>query len=546
MLMTRTHFRNGTIWTGTDTGTTDALSVRDGRIETLGADVAAVAEGDEIIDLDGGLLLPAFGDGHCHPDHAGFETLGPQVRGHGSVEEVVEEVRRYAEARPDKEWIIGGGYDSTVVPDGMFDARWLDAVVPDRPVALRAWDYHTLWCNTEAMRRAGLGADTADTARGVFARRPDGELLGTMCEWDAVDAVLNAAPRRTDEEWVTALRRATETYAAAGVTWIQDAWVEHHAVDAYLDAARRGLLAVRVNLALRADPGRWRHQLAEFAVDLKRVRALGHERLTAGTVKFFIDGIVENRTASLLAPYSDDPCSRGMPLWPYEELLAAFTAIDEMGLQAHLHAIGDAGVRTALDAIEHVTRVGGRRDRRPVIAHVQMLDEADLPRFAELGVIASFTPLWAQTDPVMIDLAMPRIGTERSARQYLIGSLLRGGAHVAFGSDWPCADPRPVVELPVAVTRQTPDREPADGWIAEERITIDDALRAYTAGVAYQAFADDERGTLTPGKAADLVWLDRDLRRLDPHEMDQTSVRGTWLAGTRIFTAESPPQGDVR
>jgi predicted amidohydrolase YtcJ len=152
-------------------------------------------------------------------------------------------------------------------------------------------------------------------------------------------------------------------------------------------------------------------------------------------------------------------------------------------------------------------------------------------------VIASFTPIWAQPDPVMVDLTMPRIGTERAGRQYPIGSLLRGGAHVAFGSDWPCADPRPLVELPVAVTRQTPAREPAGGWIAEERITLDDALRAYTSGVAYQAFAEEERGTLAPGKAADLVWLDRDLRRLDPHAMSEASVRGTWLAGTRIFTA---------
>jgi predicted amidohydrolase YtcJ len=540
MLMTRTHFRNGTVWTGTDI--TGALSVRDGRIETLGVDAT---EADEIVDLQGGLLLPAFGDGHCHPDLAGFEALGPQVRGRGSVAEIVEEVRRYAEAHPEADWIIGGGYDSTLAPGGLFDARWLDAAVPGRPVALRAWDYHTLWCNTEAMRRAGLGAATTDTARGVFARRADGELLGTMLEWDAVDAVLDAAPWHTGDERVAALRLATETYAAAGVTWVQDAWVDHHCVDGYLEAARRGLLAVRVNLGLRADPGRWREQLDEFAADRERVRALGHERLTAETVKFFVDGILESRTASLLAPYSDDPCTRGMPIWPYEELLSAFTAIDAMGLQAHLHAIGDAGVRTALDAVEQVTRVNGPRDRRPVIAHVQVLDEADLPRFAELGVIANFQPLWAQTDPAMIELTLPRVGTERARRQYLIGSLLRGGAHVSFGSDWPVSDHRPLAGLPVAVTRQTPRREPEGGWLAEERITIEDALRAYTAGVAYQAFAEDERGTLTPGKAADLVWLDRDLLHLDPHEMSRASVRGTWLAGTRIFTQKNLDEGSA-
>ncbi|MCW2881442.1 MAG: amidohydrolase [Sphaerisporangium sp.] len=532
--MTRTLFHNGIVWTGTGT-TADALSVQDGQIEALGAEALARTP-DEVVDLQGGLLLPAFGDGHCHPDHAGFETMGPQVRGLGSVEEIVEEVRRYAGAHPEAEWIIGAGYDATVTPGGVFDARWLDAAVPDRPVALRAWDYHTLWCNTQAMTRAGLDATTADTARGAYARRADGELLGTMYEWDAVDAVLGAAPARTTADLVRALRLATEAYAAAGVTWIQDAWVEHRSVEGYLEASRRGLLATRVNLGLRADPERWRDQLAEFAADRDRVRALRDDRLSANTVKFFLDGILENRTASLLAPYSDDPCTRGMPIWPYEELLEALTAVDAMGLQAHLHAIGDAGVRTALDAIEHVTRVNGPRDRRPVIAHVQVLDEADLPRFAELGVIANVQPLWARIDPAMTELTIPRIGGERAGRQYLVGSLLRAGAHVAFGSDWPVSDHRPLAGLPVAVTRENAEREPAGGWLPEERLTFDDALSAYTAGVAYQAFAERKRGSLIPGKAADLVWLDGDVRQLDPHDIaGRSAVLGTWMAGTRTF-----------
>jgi predicted amidohydrolase YtcJ len=536
--MVRRLFRNGTVWTGADR--VDALSVRDSRIETVGVNAT---DADEIIDLDGGLLLPAFGDGHCHPDHAGFQRLGPQLNGHASVPELVDAVRRYADDHPEQEWILGGGYDSTLVPDGLFDARWLDAAIPDRPVALRAWDYHTVWCNSEAMRRAGLGPSVADTERGVFVRRADGGLLGTMREWDAVDAVLSAAPGRTDDEWIAALGGATESYAAAGVTWIQDACVEHEAVDRYLEAARRGALAVRVNLALRADPARWRDQLAEFAEDLERVRALEHPLLTVGTVKFFMDGILENRTAALLDPYSDDPCSRGLPIWPYPELLEAFRAIDAMGLQAHLHAIGDAGVRTALDAVEHVTQVNGPRDRRPVIAHVQLPDPADLPRFARLGVIANLTPIWAQRDPVMVEQTLPRIGAERARQQYPLGSLLRSGARVSFGSDWPCGDPRPLVELPVAVTRQTPAREPAGGWLPEERVSLQDALCAYTAGVAYQAFAEHQRGTLTPGTSADLVWLDRDLFDLDPHEISQAAVRGTWLAGSRIFAAEPTAAG---
>ncbi|MFF3666119.1 amidohydrolase [Microtetraspora malaysiensis] len=533
--MSRTLFRNGTIWTGTG-HTVTALTVRDGRIEAVGAEaLAAQPDADQVVDLEGGLLLPAFGDGHCHPDHAGFEAMGPGIRDRASVEEIVEAVREYALAHPEDEWIIGASYDSTLAPDGVFDARWLDAAVPDRPVVLRAWDYHTVWCNTEAMRRSGVDAATPDTERGRFARRADGEPLGTMYEWDAVEAVLRAAPARTTEDLVRALQIATEAYAAAGVTWIQDAWVEHASVDAYVEAARRGVLATRVNLGLRADPERWREQLAEFAADRERVRALGDERLTANTVKFFVDGILENRTASLLAPYSDDPCTRGMPVWPYEELVEAFTAVDALGLQAHLHAIGDAGVRAALDAVEHVTRVNGPRDRRPVIAHVQLLDEVDLPRFARLGVIANLQPLWARTDAAMKELTFPRIGAGRAGRQYLIGSLLRAGVTVAFGSDWPVSDHRPLAGLPVAVTRENAEREPAGGWLPEERVSFDAALSAYTAGVAYQAFAEKERGLLVPGMAADLVWLDADIRLMDPHDIAlRAAVRGTWMSGARI------------
>lgn len=536
--MPLTVFRHATVWTGlptpSDTGRPPAaLAVRDGRVAAVGAAAEALAgAADEVLDLGGGLLMPAFADGHCHPDQAGFEALGPRIRPCTSVDELVAEVARYAAEHPEADWILGGSYDATLAPDGLFDARWLDAAVPDRPVALRAWDYHTLWCNTEAMRRAGLDDSVRDSERGRFPRRPDGSLLGTLVEWDAVDAVLGAAPAWSQDERVRALAIATQTYAAAGVTWIQDAWVEHEAVDAYLAAARQGVLATRVNLALRADPSRWREQLAGFAADRDRIEAAGLDRLTLRTVKFFVDGIIENRTAALLEPYADDPCTRGMPLWTAAELREALLEIDRLGLQPHLHAIGDAGIRTALDALAHLTEVRGPRDRRPVIAHVQMVDPEDLPRFAELGVIANIEPLWLRPDPVMTDLTMPRLGEARSRRQYPLGSLLRSGARVSFGSDWPVTDHRPLAGLPVAVTRQTPQRRPEGGWLPGERIDIETAMSCYTAGVAHQAMADD-RGVLAPGRVADLVWLDRDPRDCDPHDVPRITVRGTWLAGER-------------
>ncbi|WP_189315354.1 amidohydrolase [Streptomyces brasiliensis] len=537
--MPLTVFRNGTVWTGLpqldSAAEPNALAVRNGRVVAVGAEAEALAAAEEVVDLGGGLLMPAFGDGHCHPAQGGFERLGPRVRGCADLAELIAEVGRYVDEHPEADWIIGAGYDATLTSDGLFDARWLDAVVPDRPVALRAWDYHTLWCNTEAMRRAGIDDSVVDTERGRFARRPDDSLMGTMIEWDAVDAVLGAVPARTTQERIRALAVATEAYAAAGAAWIQDAWVEADEVDAYLEAARRGELKTRVNLALRADPSRWRAQLAQFSADQKRVQAAGFERLTLRTVKFFIDGIIENRTAALLEPYADDPCCSGMPVWPADELRAALVEMDALGLQPHLHAIGDAGVRTALDALAHLREACGARDRRPVIAHVQMVDPKDLDRFSQLGVIANIEPLWLQSDPVMTQLTVPRIGDTRARLQYPLGSLVGSGARVSFGSDWPVSDHRPLTGLPVAVTRQTSQREPHGGWLPEQRIDVETAMSCYTAGVAYQALADD-RGVLAPGRVADLVWLDRDLRSCDPHDIPDVAVLGTWLAGERTYT----------
>jgi predicted amidohydrolase YtcJ len=533
-----TVFHNGVVWPGAGLADSAAVAVGNGRIVALGqAAGALLAAADEVVDLAGGLLMPAFGDGHCHPDLAGFERLGPDIRRCRSVQQIVDVVGAFAADHPELDWILGGSYDSTLTPDGRFDARWLDAAVPDRPVALRAWDYHTVWCNTAAMQRAGVDDAVADTDRGHFVRRPDGSLMGTMHEWDAVNAILDAAPAWTDDQRLHALRLATATLAAAGVTWVQDAWVERAAVPSYLAAAEQGALSTRVNLAFRADPDRWQAQVAECIADRERVRALGAGRLSADTVKFFVDGVIETGTAVLLEPYADDPCTRGLPVWPGATLDEAVAAFDRAGFAVHLHVIGDGAARMALDAIERTIAGNGGRDRRPVLAHVQVLDPADLHRFAELGVIASFQPLWAQTDDVMRKLTMPRLGERRSAQQYPIASILRAGGSVAFGSDWPVSDHRPLAGLPVAVSRLTPDGDPAGGWLPGERVDTVTALTAYTAGVAYQAFAEQDRGRLTVGSQADLVWLDRDPRELDPAGIPAIGVLGTWLEGAATYRA---------
>lgn len=506
------------------------LVVVDGRV----VDAAAPLPDDtEMIDVAGGYLGPAFGDGHAHLQQAGREAAGPQIRTAGSVAEIVESVGAWAADRPELPWIVGASYDATLAPGGHFDARWLDEAVPDRPVVLRAWDYHTVWCNSRALELAGITAVTPDPADGIIVRRPDGSPLGTLIEWGATGLVLDLLPAVTDAEKVEALREATARAAAYGITWVQDAWVEAEDFAAWTQAAHAGLLAVDADLAVRADPTRWRAQREELGNLRGQVRDV--PGVTADTLKFFVDGVIENRTAHLLENYVD-ACTRGLPVWTDEALREAFLDADRLGFDLHVHAIGDAGVRSALDAVEHLRTVRPGTDRRITVAHAQLVDAADLARFAALDVTVCFQPLWAAEDAVMRDLTLPRLGPDR-ALQYRMRSVLDAGARVSFGSDWPVTSPDVLAGIRTAVTRQTPDGLPAGGWQPSERITLEEALAAATVGVAYQGRAEAVRGHLAPGAQADLVWLSADPRRVPPEQLDQIRVLGTWRRGERTFTA---------
>ncbi|MGA5545376.1 amidohydrolase [Mycobacterium sp. NPDC051198] len=531
---TATLFHGGVIWT--PGLTTDALLVADGVVRAVGADALAAAA-DRTVHLEGGFLMPSFGDGHAHPLFGGLESAGPAVRPCESIDQIVAAVKEFADSNPDQEWIVGASYDGSLAPGGLFDARWLDAAVPDRPVVLRAWDYHTLWVNSVALQRAGITADTPEPALGEIPRREDGTPLGTLREWGATDLITAVMPPRDEAVRIAALGTAADYYLARGVTWVQDAWVEPAELDAYLAAARDGALRMRFNLAFYADPRHFDTQVTKYAAARDRVVAMGSPLLTAQTVKFFADGVVENETGALLEPYCSGLHSHGMQLWEGDALAEAARKVDELGLQIHIHAIGDAAVRQALDAIEYVARHNGPRDRRPVIAHAQLVDDADLGRFAELGVIPNMQPLWAQMDALMTVLTIPRLGAQRADRQYRMRTLENSGAALAFGSDWPVSSGAPLDGIAVAVSRCTSDGEPAGGWTPEEVLPIEPAMASYTGAVAYQAFAEDDWGHIAPGASADLVWLDRDPRYIPPSELSQVQVRATYLQGTQVYSA---------
>ena len=520
-------FTNGAIRVDGSRPDVDRLVVIDGVVASGDSPIPTDAE---IVDLEGGMLLPAFRDGHAHPLLAGRERRGPELRDATSVAEITTRVRAWAETCDDA-WLIGGSYDATIVPGGMFDARWLDEGEAERPVVLHSWDYHTVWANTAALRAAGLDADTPEPALGRIVRRPDGSPLGTLVERPAIDLVLDHAPQPVVEADVEALAWATERLAEHGIAWAQEAWTELPDLPAWVAAARQGRLAVDVDLALRADPERWPEQLTELrraADDIAGVNGL-----TARTVKFFVDGIIENHTAHLLDCYHDAH-TRGLPNWRPEQLGDAVAACDAAGFDIHLHAIGDAAVRAAIGAAEGL-RESLRRGRRLTIAHAQVVDPADLPRLAELEVTFCFQPQWAVPDAVMTELTLPRLGPARE-RQYRMRAARTAGARLSFGSDWPVTSPDVLLGLRTAVTRQDENSRPAGGWQPEERLTLDEALDAATSGVAWQAGDDAHRGTLLPGMIADLVWLDRDIRREPTDRIADARIRGTWRRGIRTFT----------
>ena len=537
--MSATLFTGAVVWTGTGSES-DALLVTDGAVRALGEQARELASGLDCdrVDLDGGFLMPSFGDGHAHPLYGGLEAVGPAVRSCGSADEILAAVKKYADEHPDEEWIAGASYDSSLAPGGLFDARWLDSVVPDRPVALRAWDYHTMWVNTAALDRAGITADTPDPVLGEIPHRPDGSVLGTLREWGAVDLVAAVMPARDERQRIGALGTAADYFLARGVTWVQDAWVEPGDVATYVEAARQNALRMRFNLALYADPRHFDSQVTDYAEARRAVDATGSPLLTAQTVKFFADGVVENETGALLAPYCSGLHSHGMQNWEGDALAEAARRVDELGLQIHIHAIGDAAVRQALDAIEYVQQHNGSRDRRPVIAHVQLVDEADIGRFAALGVIPNMQPLWAQMDALMTVLTIPRLGVERADRQYQMHTLHQTGAALAFGSDWPVSSGAPLDGIAVAVSRRTAEGDPEGGWTPHEIVPIERALSSYTGAVAYQAFAEHNWGRIMPGASADLVWLDQDPRNTPPLDLPGVGIRATYLRGAQAYRAD--------
>ncbi|MEU6014744.1 amidohydrolase [Streptomyces sp. NPDC047515] len=537
-------FTRGPIHTGDPARTrASSLAVTGDRITAVGHDEVRelIGPNTEVIDLQGKLLLPGFQDAHIHAVSGGMELAECDLTGTVGVEDYLTRIRSYADAHPDRSWITGGGWSLESFDGGLPTRQLLDSVIPDRPVLLANRDHHGAWANTRALELAGLTRESADPLDGRIEREPDGTPSGMLQE-GATALVSRIVPPSTPADRLAGLLRAQKLLHSLGITGWQDALLgvfggNPDPSDAYLAAAREGTLTARVTGALWWDRERGAEQIPEL---LSRREQLNHGRFRARAVKIMQDGIAENFTAAMTSPYLDGcgcaTANSGLSFVDPAALRSYVTELDAHDFQVHFHALGDRGVREALDAVEAAVEAHGRRGNRHHLAHLQVVHPDDLDRFARLGAIANIQPLWAAHEPQMDELTIPFLGPERASWQYPFGSLLRAGATLAAGSDWPVSSPDPIAGIHVAVNRMEPEATDGRVFLPEQRLDLATAVAAYTAGSAH-VNGHDDTGSLFPGHLADLVVLDRDIFTLPPEEIAEAQVLRTYVGGTLVHSA---------
>ena len=517
----------------------DAVAVRDGEIIAVGrGDQIAELIGTrtEVVRLSGQSLLPGFQDAHNHPVSAGLDLLHCDLRGRDSVDGYLTAVHEYAAAHPDRDWVFGGGWSMDVFPGGLPHREMLDKVVSERPVYLLNRDGHGALANSRALELAGLDERSTDPPDGRIERDAGGRPTGLLHE-GATDLVSRLLPAITEDQLLDGLLLGQRHLHALGITAWQDAIVGNYLgspnpLPAYVRAAQRGQLTARVVGAL------WwqRERGAEQVDELVAIRdASGHGRFSPTTVKVMLDGIVETRTASMLAPYCghDSEPAPGSFIEP-EALKHYVCLLDAAGFQVHFHAVGDRAVREALDAIEAARDANGSNDNRHQIAHLDVVHPDDVGRFAALGAIANIQPLWATHEPQTDDYKLPLLGPQRSVWSFPFGALEAAGATIAAGSDWAVSSADPLQGIHVAVNRQRADLD-VKPFFAEQRISLHSAITAYTAGSAFANHLEKSTGTIEPGKAADLVVLDGDVFADPATAIAGHRVAATYVAGSPVY-----------
>jgi predicted amidohydrolase YtcJ len=508
----------------------EAIAILGNRIVAVGstAEIRRLAgPTTRTIDAQKRLVLPGFNDAHTHFLSGGFQLASVDLRDADTPQEFASRIRAFAEKLPKGQWITGGDWDHERWPDAKLPAKELiDSFTGDIPVFVSRLDGHMALANSATLKLAGVTRETPDPPGGAIVRDKNGEPTGVLKD-AAMSYVWKVKPPATFEEKLVAARAATEHAAKLGVTSIQDvsAGADVGVYQALLD---RGELKTRI-YAVSPLPA-WERLAATG------VRAhFGSAMLRVGGLKGFSDGSLGSTTALFYDPYRDEPSTSGLPgdeMFPEGAMLKRVLEADRAGLQIMIHAIGDRANDLILGMFEQAERENGPRDRRFRIEHAQHLRAQDIPRFARARVIASMQPYHAIDDGRW---AEKRIGKERAKTTYAFRSLLDAGATLAFGTDWTVAPLDPMLTIYAAVTRRTLDGKNANGWVPEQKISVEETVRAYTTGSAYAEFQEKVKGSITPGKLADVVILSRDIFRIDPAEIDKVKVVLTMVDGRVVY-----------
>ncbi len=478
------------------------------------------------IDGGGHFMLPGLTDAHAHLYSQGFLAISLDLAGTPSLEDSIGRIERYASNNPRATWILGRGWNQVLWPVKEFpQASDIDPVVSDRPVWMRRIDGHAGWANTKALEIAGINNDTADPIGGKILRDDNGKATGVLID-KAMGLMDKHVPTPTRDDIRAAYLKAVESLLALGMTGMHDAGISITEAEVLISMADNNELDMRV-YAMLSDAG---DNLDAMGKPLK---SYGNDRLDIQAVKLYSDGALGSRGAAMIEPYSDDAENRGLPFHTQDELDRFVQKSNDMGFQVGIHAIGDLGNRMALDAFEKAQ--GGKASPlRNRIEHSQIIALEDIPRFAELGVIASMQPIHATSD---MNMAEDRIGAERIMGGYAWRRLLDSGAVIASGSDFPVEKPNPFLGLYAAVTRQDGGGMPEGGWYKDQTLTRAEALHSFTLDAAYAAHQEDRLGSLEAGKWADFIIVDRDYFEIPAAEIDDIRVLQTWVGGQLVFDA---------
>jgi predicted amidohydrolase YtcJ len=490
----------------------------------------------KVIDAEQHLVLPGFTDCHIHFMDGSLGLTRVDLNDSKTVEEIQKRVKSYADAHPNEPWIQGMGWTyPTFGASALPNKKILDDIVPDRPVYLVAFDGHSSWANSKALTMAGIDRNTADPPNGKIVRDEKGEATGALKE-AAGDLVAAKVPKPTRAERLGALRKGIHEANKVGLVRVHSAGQDFEYLDLYNELRRNGELTLRFYVAYFLDPpGLTSESIA--LIEAAR-RQYNDDWISGGVVKTMLDGVVEAHTAAMLEPYSDDPAVSGKLFWDPDKYKATITNLDARGLQIFTHAIGDKAVRLALDAYQNTEQVNHTKDGRPRIEHIETISAQDIDRFGKLGVIASMQPLHSYPDEDTLDIWARNIGPERAKRAWVWHSIEDKGGALAFGSDWPVVTLNPWRGVQTALTRQTDEGKPESGFVPQQRLGLDDTLRAYTIGAAFAGRREKTEGSIEAGKLADLIIMDRNLFMIEPTEIGKTEVLMTMVGGKVVY--ESP------